>query len=232
MDQSTRISAAAVATVFAFWRWNRPFASVCCSCRIIAAVIAATARFLRAVICNLCNTWKSDDDNNALIRYYLLRVTIRSSLFCMDMIKTRLRTEIAFHNGRWFIINEFTKRSVASKFLITFHWGKPYLPLWLLRELIGSFVTNCRYIIERRLFSGYESTMQIIFSPRLKSHESKREETISMSGKIFPVHFRLLPLNGSRRGTEGIINWNRVLCEDSRVKSSRDGLPKRTVAGR
>lgn len=132
VGQSTRISAAAVATVFAFWRWNRPFVSVCCSCRIIAVA----PRFLRAVICNLCNTWKSDDATiitHALIRYYLLRVTIRSSLFCMDMIKTRLRTEIAFHNGRWFIINEFTKRFVASKFLITFHWDKLYLPIpdWL-----------------------------------------------------------------------------------------------------
>lgn len=115
VDQSTRISTAAVGTVFAFWRWNRPFASVCCSCRIIAA--APRARFLRAVICNLCNTWKSDDAaiiTHALIRYYLLRVTIGSSLFCMGMIKTRCASEIAFHNGRWFIINEFIKRASAS----------------------------------------------------------------------------------------------------------------------
>lgn len=59
--------------------------------------------FARAVICNLCNTWKSDDAaiiTHALIRYYLLRLTIGSSLFCTGTIKTRLPAEIAFHNGR------------------------------------------------------------------------------------------------------------------------------------
>jgi len=158
-------------------------------------------RFLRAVICNLCNTWKSDATiiTRALIRYYLLCVTIGSSLFCMDMIKTRLRIEIAFYNGRWFTINEFIKRYVASNFLITFHWNKPYLPLWLRKRLIGSFVTNCRYIIQRCLFN-VDTTMQVIFSPRLKSQKSKRDnrhvKRSFLAVYISPLPFERIPKRG------------------------------------
>lgn len=46
MNQSSkRVSAAAVVSAFAFRRWNRPFAVVCCSCRIITAVVASPRGF-------------------------------------------------------------------------------------------------------------------------------------------------------------------------------------------
>lgn len=134
------------------------------------------------------------------------------------------------------------KRSVASKFLITFHWGKPYISFAIIAQTtdwLACYKLSIHYgarstVVE---WMRIDNANYFLAATKIAAEvrEREREETINMSvgGDLSCVYLSSsLPLSGSRRATEGIINWNRVLCEDSRVKSSRVGLPKRTVAGR
>lgn len=133
------------------------------------------------------------------------------------------------------------KRSVAIEFLTACRWRKSHYSLRLTgNRPFGLFVMKNRLATDGRLYANeFQSTVlpsriicpSPIYCPRDENDDDQCESRDDRTTRnLSRTMFNRSPFEGFQHGTERIINWDRVLCEYSRVKSSRGCLNELSVA--
>lgn len=146
-------------------------------------------------------------DNNARVKSNIICYAWRLDCHCFVRVrvKTQARTEIAFHNGWWFIINNFTKRfSHREQIFNNLSFGANHIATyyriidWLARLLRIVYLLCYKFC---HAVEEYKSTISctnyFLTASNNKSRKSKKDDIINIEKSLSTmVRTTVFPLNG------------------------------------